>query len=116
MYCVTCQSSDNVVENQALGKTFYYCRGCKNEVGLKPKSKTCSGHIFDGFTDTCKFCGIGMAEYCDGIVSTGEIDWDKIQQDLWALLPPDTFLKTTYCLGGSKFVLCDCMICREAYE
>lgn len=33
MICPKCSNAG--VENQALGKTFYYCRTCKDEIGLE---------------------------------------------------------------------------------
>lgn len=39
--CITCPKDANheVVENEASGKKFYYCRGCKDEVQPEPKKE-----------------------------------------------------------------------------
>jgi ribosomal protein L37AE/L43A len=37
MICPKC--GDKGVENSALGKKFWYCRTCKDEIGLTPKPK-----------------------------------------------------------------------------
>jgi hypothetical protein len=38
MICTKCNSKG--VENQALGKTFYYCRSCKDEISLEAANDT----------------------------------------------------------------------------
>jgi hypothetical protein len=50
MICTKCHSDG--IENQALGKTFWYCRTCKDEI-LPEKAYGLDANL------VCEACGIG---------------------------------------------------------
>jgi hypothetical protein len=143
MICNQCKNEG--VENQALGKTFYYCRTCKIEIFLEPVVRTDAQEEVDKLFD----------EWFKNIPQTMD----------FSIPPPDVFLSASgdskplpqpgmsnetiltngtssimftpapegyvytfsgprlatredldYCEGGPKTNLCDCMECQESYD